>query len=197
MRGRYGQDAENAVNMSKGNGQAVTPEEKLAKTRAYDKAKYAANPEPKRARARAHYAANREQKLKYAKTYRASHPDRHKAYRAANLEKVRERCRLWSTANAQYRKEYTKTFDAINPGHRRAVRHKWLGYPEPTRRCPNNCECCGKTRDDLKHALHLDHCHKTGAFRGWLCRACNLGIGNLDDSIEGVRMALAYLEKCK
>ena len=41
--------------------------------------------------------------------------------------------------------------------------------------------------------MHLDHDHKTGAFRGWVCRSCNHGIGMLGDSIEGVKRALNYL----
>lgn len=43
--------------------------------------------------------------------------------------------------------------------------------------------------------MNLDHCHATGKFRGWLCRTCNLGIGQLNDNIEGLIRALAYLQK--
>lgn len=64
--------------------------------------------------------------------------------------------------------------------------------PTPTRIEPSICECCG--RADRK-ALALDHCHATGAFRGWLCSRCNLGIGNLGDTIECVERALAYLKR--
>jgi hypothetical protein len=39
----------------------------------------------------------------------------------------------------------------------------------------------------------LDHCHVTGAFRGWLCRCCNLGLGRLGDDLAGVRRAISYL----
>ena len=62
-------------------------------------------------------------------------------------------------------------------------------YPEnPT------CNCCGI---EPKHydKLQLDHCHETKTFRGWLCRSCNLGLGQLGDNIEGVEKALKYLRK--
>jgi Recombination endonuclease VII len=39
----------------------------------------------------------------------------------------------------------------------------------------------------------LDHCHATGAFRGWLCRDCNIGLGRLGDDLAGVRRAISYL----
>jgi hypothetical protein len=53
------------------------------------------------------------------------------------------------------------------------------------------CDCCSRT--DKK--LILDHCHITDTFRGWLCQNCNLGIGRLNDSLQGVKNALKYLEK--
>jgi hypothetical protein len=43
--------------------------------------------------------------------------------------------------------------------------------------------------------LHLDHCHVTGSFRGWLCGKCNTGLGMLGDNIAGLKAAIAYLER--
>ena len=51
------------------------------------------------------------------------------------------------------------------------------------------CQCCGRISK-----LFLDHTHGTDAFRGWICRECNSGIGLLGDSAESLRKALAYLE---
>ena len=53
---------------------------------------------------------------------------------------------------------------------------------------PTFCECCGK-----ESKLHLDHCHQTNLFRGWLCNNCNVGISRLGDNINGVIRALNYL----
>lgn len=67
------------------------------------------------------------------------------------------------------------------------------GLPIPTRPVPDVCECCG--RPPGKRSMHLDHCHLTGAFRGWLCGRCNKGIGALGDYIGGVTLALQYLQR--
>ncbi|MFF7588604.1 endonuclease VII domain-containing protein [Kitasatospora purpeofusca] len=54
------------------------------------------------------------------------------------------------------------------------------------------CAICGGTR---KQRLSVDHCHKTGAIRGLLCRMCN---GRLltaaRDKPERLRAAAEYLE---
>jgi len=43
--------------------------------------------------------------------------------------------------------------------------------------------------------LDIDHDHYTGKIRGLLCRACNIGIGHLQDSPAVVEAALRYLER--
>lgn len=64
---------------------------------------------------------------------------------------------------------------------------------------PLKCDCCGsepKTKNGRrKVGLVLDHCSTSNRFRGWLCSDCNLGIGSLGDSIEGLTRALNYLKK--
>ena len=54
---------------------------------------------------------------------------------------------------------------------------------------PDKCECCGNETD----VFHLDHCHTTEIFRGWLCLNCNVGIGRLGDNVAGIKKALDYL----
>ena len=63
-------------------------------------------------------------------------------------------------------------------------------HPRPPPGSP--CECCGRVAQ-----LQLDHDHSTGVYRGHLCRLCNISIGGLQDSIEGVTRALAYLVAAK
>lgn len=53
----------------------------------------------------------------------------------------------------------------------------------------NNCEICGA----YSERLVIDHCHKTGRFRGFLCSTCNSGIGFLYDNPLYVASALKYL----
>jgi hypothetical protein len=97
-----------------------------------------------------------------------------------NKVKVTAKSSVWKKANPEKHRESS-----------RKAGWKMEGYPEPTRPRPAFCECCGGPPG--KSALHLDHDHRTGKFRGWLCSACNLGIGKLGDSIAGVLNALRYL----
>jgi hypothetical protein len=44
------------------------------------------------------------------------------------------------------------------------------------------------------NALIIDHCHKTGKFRGLICWNCNVALGHFRDNPEAMRAAIAYLE---
>lgn len=66
---------------------------------------------------------------------------------------------------------------------------KRKGLPNPSRPCPTLCERPGCIRP----AKCLDHDHKTGAFRGWLCSPCNRALGLLGDTLDAVRGAVRYL----
>lgn len=60
------------------------------------------------------------------------------------------------------------------------------------------CGVCGTRKPDKSGKLsmfNIDHDHRTGKVRGLLCSDCNLGIGQLGDTVEAVRKALDYLEK--
>ena len=57
------------------------------------------------------------------------------------------------------------------------------------------CAICA-TALDLGRHTHVDHCHKTGAVRGILCRRCNLFLGyyeklNIPDIFDRVRKYLS------
>jgi len=75
----------------------------------------------------------------------------------------------------------------------RSLRRSRAGLPTPTRPCPECCELCGKT--PKKYRLNLDHDHKTGQFRGWICGQCNASIGLLGDDVAGLQQAIFYLRK--
>lgn len=79
---------------------------------------------------------------------------------------------------------------------------KDLGIPwaDVVERYPadNRCEICGRTPEEANPGgrfarLSLDHCHKTGKLRGFLCGPCNSGVGYLGDTPEQLRAALEYL----
>lgn len=58
------------------------------------------------------------------------------------------------------------------------------------------CAICGKEPWEDRHStrLNIDHCHSSDRLRGLLCRACNTGIGQLNDDPELLRKAIVYLE---
>lgn len=115
----------------------------------------------------------------------------HAARYAKNPEAVR----------AQWRED-SRRWRAKNPERHRAnvVRNlrKLNKLPEPTRPPPDSCECCGaKFEATPFKGPHLDHCHATGKFRGWICGKCNRGLGGLGDTLEALTRAVNYLERAK
>jgi hypothetical protein len=138
--------------------------------------------ECRRASNRHFYKRHREKCVARNQAWRKDNPERAREvgrrYRANNLEKAREAGRRCA-----------KKYRAKNLVYQRRV----AGLPEPTRPCPDTCECCGRGKG--KRAFSLDHDHRTGAFRGWLCAACNLGLGKLGDTIASVSTALEYLRR--
>ena len=56
------------------------------------------------------------------------------------------------------------------------------------------CDICGKKEE---RRLSIDHNHETGNFRGFLCRACNGGLGLFKDDIKNLQKAIKYLEENK
>jgi hypothetical protein len=63
------------------------------------------------------------------------------------------------------------------------------------------CAICHQPPTEEKPFLVVDHDHKTEKVRGLLCNNCNVGIGNLRDSLIIVSAAARYLKstnpKCK
>ena len=94
----------------------------------------------------------------------------------------------------------TECHNAIQRGRDNAARKKWgkakdaIRDNKPPEGTP--CDCCGKPMTHKgKHAMHFDHDWKTETFRGWLCKQCNVGIGQLGDNVEGLMQAVRYLTK--
>jgi Recombination endonuclease VII len=74
----------------------------------------------------------------------------------------------------------------------RYIRLHHIQRPKPTKDTPYFCDCCQKPIYTSK-TLQLDHCHKTGKFRGFTCKSCNISLGNLGDEMVGILHALKYL----
>ena len=93
-----------------------------------------------------------------------------------------ERSRAWAKANPSKRKAIAARSRAKDPGASLRRKHRMNGFPEPTRSTPDVCEMCGGLPTG-RGGLHLDHCHESGEFRGWLCSKCNQGLGLLGDNL--------------
>lgn len=62
----------------------------------------------------------------------------------------------------------------------------------------NLCAVCQKPetrtfRGKVRH-LSVDHDHATGLVRGIICDNCNTTLGRVNDSVEHLRLLIAYLE---
>ena len=57
------------------------------------------------------------------------------------------------------------------------------------------CPICGKhTIAGVTCNVDLDHDHRTGKIRGWICDSCNTGIGRFKDDIGLIQRAIKYVE---
>ncbi len=58
------------------------------------------------------------------------------------------------------------------------------------RMCNGRCACC---REASESTLHLDHCHSTGTMRGFICQACNIGIGHANEDASRLFSMAAWI----
>lgn len=136
----------------------------------------------------AKYELTLEQKIKKSVTAKRRYE--------ANREKIAAQTKHWQQTHkekvAEYKKRYyqankKKTLAQTN-AWRDTNREKLAGRPRP-----NVCEVCSAAPDT--RALHWDHDHVTGAFRGWICHGCNVALGYVKDNPETLRKLADYLEK--
>ena len=61
-----------------------------------------------------------------------------------------------------------------------------------------SCKACGVVFDITKPLLrrNLDHCHKTGRVRGFLCSRCNTVAGFVNDDPSILHKISEYLTRC-
>ncbi len=68
---------------------------------------------------------------------------------------------------------------------------RWIRKTAPRPR-PELCEIC-KLPGKKRNGITLDHNHKTGKFRGWLCSNCNTTIGLVHEDIRKLDAIKQYL----
>lgn len=100
----------------------------------------------------------------------------------------------WAKANPERRKEIARTWA-------REARLRKLGFSvadfyKLLQAQDKKCAVCLQKFSKLKKP-NVDHCHTSGKVRGLLCRECNLGLGNLHDSVVALRRAILYLTKAQ
>lgn len=146
------------------------------------------------------WAENNRERVRERSRLRRQNPDVReylRQYRSKHKERAAAYNKQWRAENPEKVVGYTKRY-----GERHREKHgvssttRWARkkfLPVPLRPCPATCELCDRVLESGK--AHLDHCHATGIFRGWLCNRCNLALGHLGDSIKGLKRALAYLER--
>ena len=94
---------------------------------------------------------------------------------------------LNGTKNARGHSYLYQTCKTCKNKIHREITHIAKFAPPP----PDRCECCNQEKGKLTY----DHDHETLTFRGFLCKTCNIGLGNLGDNLEGVLRGALYLEK--
>ncbi len=100
-----------------------------------------------------------------------------------------------------YRRAYMAQYVPLDREHDlKRKRNHWRkqnGLPDPSRAESSTCEICGGPPSGKGARLHLDHCHLTGIFRGWLCHRCNMALGLFKDSSDLCVAAARYLRKAQ
>lgn len=100
---------------------------------------------------------------------------------------------------AQYKKKWFKTTEGRV--HRALVKSRRRAKERGHKPCTANrkellltvvgrCEAC-----TWAGRLCLDHCHRTGEFRGWLCSNCNTALGFAKDDPTLLERLASYLRR--
>lgn len=94
----------------------------------------------------------------------------------------------------EYRKQYyQRTKDKPRKRYpRKTIAERYWGLLEQQNFC---CAICPEQLELRTGGYALDHDHATGKIRGFLCRPCNLGLGNFKDSPDLLHRAIDYLNQ--
>lgn len=128
-----------------------------------------------------------------AQTYLSGKPCRH-GHSAPRLV-CNGKCTECTFPSAVKHREYNARWKAKYPGRDQEVKYRFRYGVELSeiRPKPENCEVCGQPHSKIV----LDHCHETGAFRGWLCDPCNVVLGLVKDNAERLDLLAAHLREPK
>lgn len=104
----------------------------------------------------------------------------------------------WRKRNPNYEKQRYQA-DKIGTRERHLVRKYKVTLADYGQMLKQQNGCCAicQASESSQHkgVFHVDHCHKTGAVRGLLCRGCNHLLGHVKDNREVLRTAISYLHQ--
>lgn len=127
-----------------------------------------------RAAAAASHAARREQRKAYSRAY------------------YRENAKSFYEYNVQYRKEHSeKCHDSYLRYYYGITREQYLAK---LRSQHGQCAGCLRPFDETLVAA-VDHCHRSGVFRGLLCSFCNRALGLVKDAPDTLRNMALYVRR--
>ena len=116
---------------------------------------------------------------------------------ASTLKKERDRSRQWALDHPDITRMYKRRTKLTTKYG--ITEEFWHAYHSERQGCCDIChrQCtAGPTHPLLqKCSLEVDHCHRTGDFRGLLCRKCNTAIGLLADDPGLLETAARYLRR--
>lgn len=70
-------------------------------------------------------------------------------------------------------------------------------HPRPKMGENFTCPICQKSfTREFNGDVVLDHSHKTGEIRGWICNSCNTSIGKFNEDVNVLERAIKWLKGC-
>lgn len=111
----------------------------------------------------------------------------HRAYRTSGETVARRK--VFNAEHSEEIRAYDREYRL-----RRDYGISLVEYDEMLEAQGGGCAICGKTPEENRRRLAVDHDHETGEVRGLLCIRCNHGLGNFLDSSELLRSAIQYLQ---
>lgn len=102
----------------------------------------------------------------------------------------------------RWRRENPEAYKALHrgPNHKANLKRRFgLSVEEYNVLVAMTDGLCGICRQPevRDRRMCLDHDHKTGEIRGFLCSRCNLLLGNAGDNVEWLEKAILYLKSTK
>lgn len=144
---------------------------------------------------RLRYQAIRREKYASDPEYRAHVLARNKKQREANRDAINAARRERWANDPDFREKQNST-RRPKPYRAYALKKNYgltlEQYDEMLEAQGGVCAICAEPPTEF---LCVDHCHSTLRLRGLLCRKCNTGLGCYEDSVERMKLAMAYLER--